>query len=296
MREIYEIDWKNYDFIFFCEDNFTINIKRTKKILDAIIRSRVNNKIYFSCQSRVDTLYRNPWLIDLMYKAGMRQVFLGIESVHQQSLNAMNKRGTTPTMTRQVVEKLQDYGISIFGGVIIGFPGETKKMVRQTIQFTKSLNLTCVQFTPITAFPGTEFYDEMEAQGKITTKNYRNYDLFQSMMNTDELTSKELYELVVEAYSSYYFGREWLLMVGKKYCNLFGKFNWMFSSVPRFVKEVIKNGFEMLRSQGISTSKISEELKEIANKAKQVEQKTGQQYKIETHIPQYSESKDESFS
>ncbi|KKK45444.1 hypothetical protein LCGC14_0813500 [marine sediment metagenome] len=44
-----------------------------------------------SCQSRVDSLYRNPWLIDLMHKAGMRQVFLGIESVHQQSLDAMNK-------------------------------------------------------------------------------------------------------------------------------------------------------------------------------------------------------------
>jgi len=296
MKEIYDVNWKENDFIFFCEDNFTINIKRTKRILDAIIKSRVNNKMYFSCQSRVDTLHRNPWLIDLMYKAGMRQVFLGIESVHQQSLNAMNKRGTTPIMTRKVVEKLQDYGISIFGGVIIGFPGETKKMVRQTIQFTKSLNLTCVQFTPITAFPGTEFYDEMEAQGKITSKNYRNYDLFQSMMDTDELSSKELYELVVEAYSSYYFGREWLSMVTKRYCNPFGKFNWMFSSVPRFVSEVIKNGFEMLRSQGISTSKISDELKAITNKAKHIEQKTGQQYKIETHIPQYPTSKEESLS
>jgi len=284
MEEIYDVDWSTNDFIFFCEDNFTINIKRTKKILDKIIQSRINNKIYFSCQSRVDTLYRNPWLIDLMHKAGMRQVFLGIESVHQQSLNAMNKRGTTPAMTRKVVEMLQDYGISIFGGVIIGFPGETKRMVRQTIQFTKSLNLTCVQFTPITAFPGTEFYDEMKAQNKITSKNYRHYNLFYSMMKTDELTNRELYELVVEAYSSYYFGREWLSMVTKRYCNPFGKFNWMFSSVPRFVREVIKNGFDMLRSQGISTSKISDELKELSDRAKKIEKMTGEQFKIETKI------------
>ena len=84
MQEIYNIDWKN-DFIFFCEDNFTIKIKRTKEILETMIRSGIPNKMYFSCQSRVDTLYRNPWLIDLMHKAGIRQVFLGIESVHQQS-------------------------------------------------------------------------------------------------------------------------------------------------------------------------------------------------------------------
>ncbi|MBD3214907.1 MAG: radical SAM protein [Candidatus Lokiarchaeota archaeon] len=296
MQEIYDIDWKKNDFIFFCEDNFTINIKRTKKILDTIINSGVNKKIYFSCQSRVDTLYRNPWLVELMHRAGMRQVFLGIESVHQQSLNAMNKRGTTPKMTRKVVEMLQDYGISIFGGVIIGFPGETKRMVRQTIQFTKSLNLTCVQFTPITAFPGTAFYDEMKAQKKVTSNNYRHYNLFYSMMKTDELTSKELYELVVEAYSSYYFGREWISMVAKRYCNPIGKFNWMLPSVPRFVKVVIKNGFEMLRSQGISTSKISDELKALSNAAKEIENKTGTRFKIEDIISSSAASKEESIS
>ncbi|MBD3196162.1 MAG: radical SAM protein [Candidatus Lokiarchaeota archaeon] len=284
MQEIYDVDFKKNDFIFFCEDNFTINIKRTKKILDTIIKSGINSEIYFSCQSRVDTLYRNPWLVELMYKAGMRQVFLGIESVHQKSLNAMNKRSTTPQMTREVVEMLQSYGISIFGGVIIGFPGETKKMVRQTIQYAKSLNLTCVQFTPITAFPGTKFYEEMKSEGRISSHNYRHYNLFYSMMDTDKLSSKELYQLVVEAYSSYYLGEEWLKMLGKRYCNPFGKFNWMSSSIPRFMKTVIMSGWQMLRSQGISRSNISEELKQISNNAKEIKHKTGQAFKIESYL------------
>ena len=71
MREIYDVDWKN-DFIFFCEDNFTINVKRTQKILDTIIKAGIHNKMHFSCQSRVDTLYRNPELIDKLYKANFR--------------------------------------------------------------------------------------------------------------------------------------------------------------------------------------------------------------------------------
>jgi radical SAM superfamily enzyme YgiQ (UPF0313 family) len=203
MQEIYDIDWKN-DFIFFCEDNFTIKIKRTKKILDTIIRSGVPNKIMFSCQSRVDTLYRNPWLIDLMHKAGMRQIFLGIESVHQQSLDAMNKKNTTPDMVRKVVSLLDDIGISIFGGVIIGFPGETKTMVRQNIQFARSLNMTVVQMTPITAFPGTDFYNEMKEKGMITSNNPKHYNLFHPMMRTEQLTNIEIYRLVAEAYSAYY--------------------------------------------------------------------------------------------
>ena len=262
MREIYDVDWKN-DFIFFCEDNFTIKIKRTKQILETMIRSGVPNKIFFSCQSRVDTLYRNPWLVDLMHKAGMRQVFLGIESVHQQSLDAMNKQNTTPEMVRNVVSMLQDRGISIFGGVIIGFPGETKTMVRQNIQFARSLNLTCIQFTPITAFPGTEFYNEMSEKNMITTKNYRYYDLFHPMMRTEELTTNEIYQLVGEAYSAYYLSKGWLGMLIKRYTNPFGKFNWMGRNVPRFAKTVIKSGNDMLHSMGMSRSIISDELKEF---------------------------------
>ena len=262
MREIYDVDWKN-DFIFFCEDNFTIKINRTKKILETMIRSGVPNKMFFSCQSRVDSLYRNPWLVDLMHKAGMRQVFLGIESVHQQSLDAMNKQNTTPEMIKNVVSMLQDRGISIFGGVIIGFPGETKTMVRQNIQFARSLNLTCIQFTPITAFPGTEFYNEMMQKKMVTTKDYRYYDLFHPMMRTEQLTTNEMYELVGEAYSAYYLSKGWLGMLIKRYTNPFGKFNWMGRNVPRFARTVIKSGNEMLHSMGMSKSIISDELKEF---------------------------------
>ncbi len=262
MQEIYNINWRN-DFIFFCEDNFTIQPKRTKKILETIIRSGVSSKIHFSCQSRIDTLYKNPWIIDLMHKAGFKQVFLGIESVHQQSLNAMNKRNTTPAMGRKVVEMLQDRGISIFGGIIIGFPGETKTMVRETIQYAKSLNMSCVQFTPITAFPGTDFYKEMDDKGMITSRNYKHYNLFHSMMRTDQLTSKEIYRLVVEAYAAYYLSGDYVRSNIKRYFNIFGKFNWMVPNLPRFIKTTGRNGWEMFHSQGISNSKISDELKDI---------------------------------
>ena len=272
MQEIYDVDWRN-NFIFFCEDNFTINAKRTKKILDTIIRSGVNNKVHFSCQSRVDTLYRNQWLIKLMKKAGFRQVFLGIESVHQQSLDAMNKKNTTPNMVRKVVKMLRNEGISIFGGVIIGFPGETMTMVRQNIQYAKSLDMDVVQFTPITAFPGTDFYDEMKSKGMITTNNYKYYDLFFPMMRTEQLTNIEMYRLVAEAYAAYYLDGDWIKARVKEYLNPFGKFNWMLNSIFRLIKQGVKGGYGMLASQGISKPVISDELKQIGVQSKNKIQK-----------------------
>ena len=261
MREVYDVNEREKpDFIFFCEDNFTINVKRTNKILDTIIRSGIHSKMHFSCQSRVDTLYRNPDLIEKLYKANFRQVFLGIESVHQQSLDAMNKRNTTPAMVKQVVKSLRDKGISIFGGVILGFPGETQRMVRQNIQNTIELDLDCVQFTPITAFPGTDFYDEMKEQGMITTNNYKFYDLFHPMMGTPQLTSKEMYRLVAEGYAAFYL-KGWLIRRAKEYLNPFGKFNWMLSCLGRLVKQGVLGGLSMFYSQGITTKVISDELK-----------------------------------
>jgi len=176
----------------------------------------------------------------------------------------MNKQNTTPDMVRKVVSLLQDRGISIFGGVIIGFPGETKTMVRQNIQFARSLNMTCVQMTPITAFPGTEFYNEMSEKHMITSHNYKHYDLFHPMMRTDQLSSLEIYRLVAEAYSAYYLSKKsWLKMLLKRYFNPFGKFNWMSGNIPRFAKTVIVNGLDMFHSMGMTHSIISDEMKEI---------------------------------
>lgn len=277
MQEIYDIDWRN-DFIFFCEDNFTIKVSRTKEILNTIIRSGVPNKIYISCQSRVDTLYRNPELIDLMHKAGMRQVFLGIESVHQQSLEAMNKKNLTPQKVKKVVSMLHDAGISIFGGMIIGFPGETKRMVRQNIQYAKSLEMEFVQMTPITAFPGTDFYKEMDEKNMITTRNPKYYNLFHPMMRTEQLTSKEIYRLVAEAYSAYYLSKGWLKMLVKRYFNPFGKHNWMIKNIPQFARTVISSGMKMLRNSGMSTSTISDEMQEFMDL-----DKAGKPYMTEQH-------------
>ena len=267
MQEIYACDWRN-DFIFFCEDNFTINVKRTRKILETIIRSGVNSRIHFSCQSRVDTLYRNPWLIDLLEKASFKQVFLGIESVHQQSLEAMNKANTTPAMVQKVVTMLRNRGISIFGGMIIGFPGETVTMVRQNIQYAKSLDMDCVQFTPITAFPGTDFYNEMKSKGMIKTDNYKYYDLFYPMMRTDQLTYIEMWKLVLEAYAAYYFDGDWIKARTMEYLNPFGKFNWMFNSLPRLLKQGIMGGVGMLHNQGVTHKIISKELKQMRKHSK----------------------------
>lgn len=249
LQEIYSLDLDRWDFVFFNDDNFTINPKRTRNILQALIKSGLSRKVSFACQSRVDTVFRNQWLPEMMGKAGFKNVFLGIESVHQQSLDRMNKK-ITVDMTTIATDLFKEYGITIFGGFIIGFPGETIKMVRENIAYAKSLELDFVQFTPITAFPGTPFFKRMDAAGKIRTKNWKYYDLFHSMMDTDQITREEMYGLVLEAYSDYYVSKSYLKIMAKR--ALFKKqYHWFRKFMFTWTNQFILGGYGMLVGMGI---------------------------------------------
>ncbi|MFW9930894.1 MAG: hypothetical protein ACFFD1_16015, partial [Candidatus Thorarchaeota archaeon] len=85
------------------------------------------------------------------------------------------------------------------------------------------------------------------------------------MMRTDELTSKEMYRLVMEAYAEFYLGSGWLFRRIKEYLNPFGKFNWMIPSLTKLIKQGILGGLGMLYSQGITSNVISDELKDEEN-------------------------------
>jgi radical SAM superfamily enzyme YgiQ (UPF0313 family) len=164
-------------------------------------------------------------------------------------------------MVKHVVNELRSRGISVFGGVIIGFPGETARMVRQNIQYARDMKLDIVQFTPITAFPGTPFYEEMEQKGMITTNDYTHYDLFHTMMGTDELSAQEIYELVAEAYNAFYLQWDWLMGKAMEYLNPFGKFNWMTRRILKLIHQMVLNGRSMLSAQGFGENGLSKELK-----------------------------------
>nr|MDO8112722.1 radical SAM protein [Candidatus Sigynarchaeota archaeon] len=261
LEDIEHVAVNNKEYIFFSDDNFTINPGRVKQILEGIIESKVARKLHYGCQSRVDTLYENPWLVKLMSKSKFRQVFLGIESLHQQSLDAMNKVHTTPAKAKKVVEMLSKEGISVYGGMIIAFPGETREMVYQNIQFAKSLKLSMMQFTPITAFPGTEFYEEMKAKGMITSTNYLDYDLFHTMMKTEQLSAEEIYGLMKEAYAACYLDHDYIKQQAKQFLNPFGKWRWLFRKLPYVIKHFLIGGSNMLGEQGITKDIISDELR-----------------------------------
>ncbi len=193
----------NVKFIFFVDDNFSLNHKRVLHICELIRKNRLHKRFMFACQSRVDDLANNPDMVKEMAKAGFICVFLGIESTKQMSLNRMNKQYTLDKI-RKCITLCHKNGMIIFGAFIIGNLGENSADVWRTLHMMKELEIDIMMTNPLTPFPGTPLYDEAVANNWIP-KDFRweKWDLT-AVMNTPDMSRSEIQDLVDESYRFFY--------------------------------------------------------------------------------------------
>lgn len=127
---------KTVNSLHFIDDTFNIPKERYKEILKTIIKNKFKFKwhSYFRCQ------YSDREMVALMKESGCEGVFLGIESGNDRILKNMNK-GANTSKYLQGIELLKEYGIVTFGNFIIGFPGETRETLRDTLQFIEESGL-----------------------------------------------------------------------------------------------------------------------------------------------------------
>jgi len=164
-----------------------------------------NLKINWKCETRVNLVDKE--LLETMKKAGCYLISYGFESGNQRILNIL-KKGTTLEQIKKAVYLTREAGIEILGYFMLGIPGETKKEIEQTIDLAKNLNLDYVQFSIATAYPGTELYQIVQRQGKLS-KNFLAgfYALGQQkgIVSLCDIDPKVLQRYLKRAYWSFYF-------------------------------------------------------------------------------------------
>ncbi|NVM03239.1 MAG: radical SAM protein [Candidatus Helarchaeota archaeon] len=202
IEEFHHMDRKKNWFVF-NDSESTLNMKRIEKICDLTMEYGYHRK-WKSCQGRVDDIVKNPHIIDKMADAGWRMMFIGIESIHQKSLDTIGKR-ISINQIRKAVKMLHDRGITIFGSIIIGNIGETKADVMKTIHFAEDLSIDIMQFTPLTPYPKTDLYKQAKQNGWIIDEDFTNWNLVNPIMRTPDLSTEEIFELVKYAYRNFYF-------------------------------------------------------------------------------------------
>jgi len=158
--------------IFFYDDNFAVNTKRAKELLEAMIKERF--KFKWSTQVRVDVV-KDIQLVRLMKKAGCHTLYIGFESVNPESLQEM-KKGQTIKDALEAVKVLHSFRIHIHGMFVYGFDHDDWQTVKNTVKFAKKSRLNSTQFLILTPLPGSELFDRMRANNRILFNDWSLYD------------------------------------------------------------------------------------------------------------------------
>ncbi len=203
---IAEIKDKRPGRIFFYDDNFAADKKRLKTLLAMMIdRGLV---IPWSAQVRTDVV-RDAELLDLMRRSGGELVYLGLESVNQDTLDGFEKSQTVEDI-EQAIRILHDYGIRSHGMFVLGADTDTVQTVRDTVRFAVKNRIDTVMLNILTPLPGTPQYEDLEAQGRIFEKRWELYDAHHAVFEPKLMTPYELQMEVLRGYMRFYSLRTWL--------------------------------------------------------------------------------------
>lgn len=183
------------------DDNFTMdtvyakNFLKELKTLDLGMTWAVPNGV------RMDTL--DEEMLRLMKETGLYMISLGIESGSDRILKIM-KKGITTSKIRRSVRMIHKAGIDMAGFFIIGFPGETKHTIRQTINFAVRLPLSRANFFTYLPFPGSESYNELKKSRELEHVNWKRFYFTNAAYVPPGLTRNDLKALHRIAFARFY--------------------------------------------------------------------------------------------
>jgi radical SAM superfamily enzyme YgiQ (UPF0313 family) len=187
-------------FIFFYDDNFAANPQKTKELLREMIRLDLG--LRWSTQVRTDVA-RDPELLDLMARAGCATLFIGLESVDPAALKEMNKRQSVEDI-RTAIREIRRRRIHVHGMFVFGFEADTPATARATVDFALKEKIDSAQFLILTPLPGSSFYTQMLAEGRILDTKWDTYDCHHVKFVPHGFTPWELQQEQIRAHRRFY--------------------------------------------------------------------------------------------
>jgi len=139
---IEELKTVTADVVFFSDDNFFTNPKRSEQLCDLIIENKI--KKIFGVHTRIDVA-KHPRVLDKAEQAGFKVFLIGIESPHDRILKQIDK-GITQQQIRDAFAVLTQYDIYLHGYFIYGNIGETEEEMLYIPKFAKEIKIDSISF------------------------------------------------------------------------------------------------------------------------------------------------------
>ena len=164
---IYNLGWRGG--IFFVDDNFIGNKQKLKKeILPQIIIWMRERNYPFTFFTEVSVnIADDEELLGLMAEAGFNNVFVGIETVDDDSLAECNKTQNTKRDLIGDIKRIQNHGMQVNGGFILGFDNDKASAFPNMVAFIQNSGIVTAMVGVLTALKGTKLFERMEKEGRL---------------------------------------------------------------------------------------------------------------------------------
>ena len=157
--------------VIFWDDNIAGDMDYAKGLFRAIAPYRK----WWTSQASVHS-GRDDEFLELAARSGCKQLFLGLESISQQSMAEVNKGFNRTEEYLRIVERIHSHGIAVQAGIVFGFDHDTPEIFKGTIDFLEKAGVQNATFNILTPFPGTPLFRKMEAEGRILTRDWSKYN------------------------------------------------------------------------------------------------------------------------
>jgi radical SAM superfamily enzyme YgiQ (UPF0313 family) len=151
--------------VFFIDDNFAINVKRTKSLLRDIIAAKA--QVHWVAQISANLL-RDEELVDLIAASGGKWVFIGMESIDPANLKDVNKGFNKPGEYATVLERLAKRNVYAITSFIFGMDNDTTGVAERTLEQVRTWPPGLPIFGLLTPLPATPLYKRLEVAGRLT--------------------------------------------------------------------------------------------------------------------------------
>lgn len=174
---LYDLGWRGP--LFFVDDNFIGNKKKTMRLLPEIANWQKERNYPFALytEASVNLAEMEP-LMNAMVDASFNMVFLGIETTNSEALlktkKHQNIKKGAENYLFNAVRKIQEKGLEVSAGFVLGLDGDREDVFDALIQFIQEAGISMAMVGILTALKGTDLHDRLQREDRLLEESTGN--------------------------------------------------------------------------------------------------------------------------
>jgi radical SAM superfamily enzyme YgiQ (UPF0313 family) len=198
-RALAEIERMPGRHVYFLDDHLLGNPRFATALFDGM---RGMGRV-FQGASTVDAVLR-PDLLEHAAEAGMRSVFVGLETINPENLRRHAKRQNLARDYDEAIRRVHGLGIMINASFVFGLDDDGPDVFDRTVDWAVSRSIETATFHIMTPYPGTALHDRVTAEGRIADTDWDHYDTRHVVYQPLRMSPSELLHGYRRAYRDFY--------------------------------------------------------------------------------------------